>query len=220
MATAAKKAYRGMGMEGMLARWYARNTGKDLGEYQDFAATLARNLPEGGNVLEVAPGPGYAAIELAKLGPYRVVGLDISHTFVQMAAENAAKAGVDVTFRHGDASHMPFGENSFDLVACRAAFKNFSEPVLAIREMHRVLKPGGKAVIIDLRPDAAGGAIDAYVRGRGMGAVNGLLTKIILRRLTRRAYSREQFQRMASETPFKTCQVREEAMGFEIWFTK
>ncbi len=220
MATAAKKAYRGMGMEGMLARWYARNTGKDLGEYQDFAATLARNLPEGGNVLEVAPGPGYAAIELAKLGPYRVVGLDISHTFVQMAAENAAKAGVDVTFRHGDASHMPFGENSFDLVACRAAFKNFSEPVLAIREMHRVLKPGGKAVIIDLRPDAAGGAIDAYVRGRGMGAVNGLLTKIILRRLTRRAYSREQFQRMASETPFKTCQVREEPMGFEVWFTK
>ena len=44
---------------------------------------------------------------------------------------------------------------SFDLIICRAAFKNFSEPLQALHEMHRVLKPGGKALIMDLRRDAS-----------------------------------------------------------------
>ena len=50
---------------------------------------------------------------------------------------------------------MPFDSGSFDFVYCRAAFKNFSEPIRAIDEMNRVLKPGGKAVIVDLRKDAS-----------------------------------------------------------------
>jgi 2-polyprenyl-3-methyl-5-hydroxy-6-metoxy-1,4-benzoquinol methylase len=86
-------------MEGLLARWYARNTRKNLGAFRKLAEDLAGRLAGGGSVLEVAPGPGYLAIELARLGPYRVVGLDISHTFVRMAAENAKNAGVEVTFR-------------------------------------------------------------------------------------------------------------------------
>lgn len=221
MTTTATKGYRGLGMEGMIARWYARNTGKNLGEYQDLAATLAGQLPAGGSVLEVAPGPGYTAIELAKLGPYHVVGLDISHTFVRLAAENAARAGVAVDFRHGDAAHMPFDADSFDLLLCRAAFKNFAEPVQALNEMHRVLRPGGKAVIIDLRPDAPRDAIDAYVKSKGIGPVNRLLTKLIFRHmLVKRAYSQEQFRRMVSQTPFTSCDIRQEGLGLEVWLTK
>lgn len=54
-------------------------------------------------MLEVAPGPGFLAIELAKLGSYHIVGLDVSKSFVRIATENATKAGVEVTFREGDA---------------------------------------------------------------------------------------------------------------------
>ena len=59
---------------------------------------------------------------------------------------------------------MPFEDNEFDFVLCRAAFKNFSEPVAALREMHRVLKPGGKALIIDLRRDTPVSASDRRFR--------------------------------------------------------
>src|SRR5262249_46393885 len=134
-----KKGYRGLPLEGVLARWYAKMTGKDIGEYRQLAGALAGQLAAGAAVLEVAPGPGYLAIELAKLGPYQVVGLDISHPFVRMAAENANRAGVQVAFHHGDAAAMPFEPDSFDLSVCRAAFKNFTQPVQALNEMHRVL---------------------------------------------------------------------------------
>ena len=132
-------------------------------------------------VLEVAPGPGYFAIELAKLGNYQITGLDISKTFVGMARASAAKAGVRVDFRRGNASNMPFGNESFDFLLCRAAFKNFSEPHCALEEIHRVLKPGGQALIIDLRRDTSKESINQAVNDMNLGTVNGILTKLAFR---------------------------------------
>src|SRR4051812_7428553 len=133
------KAYRGMAMEGFIARWYARNTARDRKRHTEAADLVAARLSPGASVLEVAPGPGYTAIELAKRGDFQVVGLDISESFVRMAAEHAAQEGVAATFRQGNASAMPFEADSFDFVFCQAAFKNFSDPVGALCEMHRVL---------------------------------------------------------------------------------
>ena len=167
MSAGGKKGYKGFSMEGPIARWYARITAKDLAEFRRLAGTLAGRLGAGGAVLEVAPGPGYLAIELAKLGPCRVTGLDISRSFVRIAGENARRAGVSVEFRHGNAAAMPFDPDSFDFLVCRAAFKNFSEPVKALDEMHRVLRPGGEALIIDLRSDVRRDEIDAHVERDG-----------------------------------------------------
>lgn len=134
-------------MEGAIAKWYARLTQKSLAEFQLLARRVADELPPGASVLEVAPGPGYFAIELASLGDYRVTGLDISKTFVDIATANAARAKVAAQFQRGDASHMPFDSERFDYLVCRAAFKNFAAPVAALQEMYRVLKPGGRALI-------------------------------------------------------------------------
>src|SRR5215471_12322329 len=130
-----RKPYRGIGMEGMIATWYAKNTGKAIAEYRNLAERIADGLRPGDSVLEVAPGPGYLAIELARLGCYRLAGLDISRTFVRLARENAARGGVEVFFQEGDVAAMPFAADTFDLVVCRAAFKNFGDPVGALREM-------------------------------------------------------------------------------------
>src|SRR5271155_3464553 len=154
MASAAK-AYKGLGMEGWIARWYAANTGKDLSDFTAQARKLAASLAPGAAVLEVAPGPGYFAIELARAGNFRVTGLDISATFIDLARRSAAAAGVETDFRRGDAAQMPFESNTFDAIFCRAAFKNFSEPVAALKEIRRVLKPGATALIIDLRRDVS-----------------------------------------------------------------
>src|SRR2546421_135867 len=96
-------------MEGAVARWYAKQRGTDLQlrAYREQAAQLTDGVPSGARVLEVAPGPGYLAVEIAKLG-FEVAGLDISHTFVQIAGDNAVKAGVRVDFRQGDVAGMPF----------------------------------------------------------------------------------------------------------------
>ena len=113
--TQQKKAYKRLAMEGLVARWYSSNTGKNIEEFKKAAQDTAHRVPSGNDVLEVAPGPGFLAIELAKLGSYRIVGLDISKSFVRIATENATNAGVEVTFREGNASSMPFESNSFDL---------------------------------------------------------------------------------------------------------
>jgi ubiquinone/menaquinone biosynthesis C-methylase UbiE len=214
------KPYKGLAMEGWIARWYARNTGSSLEPFKKEAQEIARQLPSGSAVLEVAPGPGFLAIELAKLGSYRIVGLDISQSFVLIATGNAAKAGVEVTFREGSASSMPFESNSFDFIYCRAAFKNFSEPVQALNEMYRVLKPGGKAVIHDLLRDASPDAIKVAVKEMGLGWFNSLVTRWILRWLRRRAYLEDEFRQMAGQTPFGTCQLDCKEIGAQVTLCK
>ena len=72
------KGYKGMAMEGPIASWYAKITQKDLQRHKLMAGQLAGKIPAGSRVLEIAPGPGYFAIELARLGDYQITGLDIS----------------------------------------------------------------------------------------------------------------------------------------------
>lgn len=216
-----EKAFRGMGMEGPIARWYDKTTRRSMPEYVREAQQFAEMVPAGDSILEVAPGPGFLSIELAKTGRHRITGLDISKTFVEIARKNASAAQVNVEFQQGNASRMPFADNSFDFVLCRAAFKNFSEPVRAISEMQRVLKPGGKGVIIDLRRDASMTMISNYVDGMGGNVWNGIFMKLIFRfMLIRRAYTIDQFKDMLARVPFKRTWIEANLVGLEAWFEK
>ena len=212
-----QKGYKGIGMEGVTAKWYASLTRKAAEDFKALAGRVAAETPRGSDVLEVAPGPGYFAIELAKLGGYQVTGLDISHTFVEIARKNAGEAGVSVDFRHGNASYMPFKNESFDFLLCRAAFKNFSQPVRALQEMYRVLKPGGRALIIDLRKDAPPAQVSQAVDEMRLGTVNTILTKLTFRfMLLKRAYTRTQFEQMLADTEFGSIKIKEDRLGLEV----
>jgi ubiquinone/menaquinone biosynthesis C-methylase UbiE len=218
--SAAQKAYKGVAMEGLIATWYTRNTGRDLRRFQDMAQRVARRAPAAGDILEVAPGPGYLAIELARRG-YRVTALDISKSFVRIAQRNANEAGVDIDVRHGNASAMPLPDASFDFIVCSAAFKNFGNPVGALNEMHRVLRPGGQASIFDLRKDAGRDEIDAEVRRMGMSPVNAWVTRLTFRcMLLKSAYTREDTERMASASRFGGCEIANDGIGFELRLTR
>jgi ubiquinone/menaquinone biosynthesis C-methylase UbiE len=214
------KPYKGMAMEGMIARWYAQNARRDR-EINTMVNRVRTVLSEASRILEVAPGPGYLAIELAHNGRYEVVGLDISKTFVEIAQANAREAGVNVEFRHGNASAMPFAATTFDFIVCCAAFKNFSEPVQAIREMERVLKPGGQALINDLRHDAALAQIDAHIGEMGLNWLNRLFTKLVFRQtLLKNAYTPAQIRQFVAQTNFGQCEIGEDGIGMEIWLKK
>lgn len=210
-----------MGMEGSIARWYDKTTRKDMAQYSTLAERLKAIRPTGGDVLEIAPGPGFLAIEMAKGGSYRVTGLDISKTFVELARKNAAEVGVKIDFLLGNASAMPFQENSFDLLVCRAAFKNFSEPQKALKEMFRVLRPGGTALIIDLRRDTPMSEIKKYVDHMNLGFLSRLSTLLTFRfMLLKRAYTPPEFERMLADIPFSRKEVSAANVGMEVWLQK
>lgn len=208
-------------MEGWTARWYTRTRRNDLEDFRRQAQSVAGRLRPGSDVLEVAPGPGFFAVELAKLGDFRITGLDISRTLVEIARDNARDAGVNVDFRLGNASAMPFADRSFDIVYCSAAFKNFTQPVEAMNEMHRVLRPGGEAVVQDLRKDVSLDEIDRYVKQSGRRRVDAWMTKWAFRcMLIKRAYTQEQFVRMAQESRFGACQISTGPIGLEVRLVK
>ena len=208
-------------IKGMMAKWYAANTSEMMNEYVELAQRIAREVPEGSRVLEVAPGPGYFSIELAKLGSYTITGLDLSQSMVEIATNKAAEAGVRVDFRQGSASKMPLETGSFDFLLCHAAFKNFAQPVEALKEMCRVLRPGARALIIDMRGDASPQELNEAVEGMKTSGVNRLINKLVFRTvLLRSAYTREQFETMLRQTPFSHAEIAQSGIGLEITATK
>ena len=216
----APKAYKGIAMEGPIATWYAKNARRDS-EFKMWVKQVNETVPAGSRVLEVAPGPGFLSIELAKQGRYQVTGLDISKTFVEIARTNARQAGVQVDFRHGNASDMPFAGETFDFIICTAAFKNFTQPVRAIDEMYRVLRPGGKALIVDLRHDASHAAVDQMVNEMGLNTINTFFTKWSFRlMLLKNAYTTKEIQQFAAQTKFGKAEIHEDAIGMAIWLGK
>jgi ubiquinone/menaquinone biosynthesis C-methylase UbiE len=210
------KAYKGMALEGRVATWYTRTTGRDPGRFATVADALAEWAPPGARVLELAPGPGFLAVELARRG-YRVAAVDISHSFVGIARRHAADAGVEVDVRQGDAAHLPFPPESFEAVVCVAAFKNFSDPLGALDEVHRVLVPGGSASIMDLRKEASRSAIAEEVARMNLSGTDALFTRLSFSFMLRRtAYSRQAVERLIATSRFRFGEIREQGVGFEL----
>jgi ubiquinone/menaquinone biosynthesis C-methylase UbiE len=218
--TSTAKAYRGIGMEGAIATWYARNTGHDLSRFIETARAIAERVPAESRILEVAPGPGYLAIELARRN-YEVTTLDISESFVRIARDNAHAAGVAIDVRHGSASAMPFDDRSFDFIVCTAAFKNFSDPLGALNEMHRVLRHCGETLIIDLRKDATLAEIAAEVRTMRLSPWNAWMTRQTFRfLLLKRAYTAAQLSELAARSRFAGAAIVSKGIGVEVTLAK
>lgn len=218
MATATlPKARKNLGIEGKKAEWMAEMTGRSMDRWVELAKWVAKRVPPGGAILDVATGPGYLCIELARLGPYSVSGLDLSHTLVGISKQKATEAGVTVDFRQGDVCNMPFADNTFDFLHCRGAFKNFGDPTRALGEMYRVLKPGGEGVIKDLDRNAPRKSLNRTINTWGLPLLNRLLTKFLFQfRVRNAAYSKEQFESMLAQTKFSRFEVRQNDIDIDV----
>jgi ubiquinone/menaquinone biosynthesis C-methylase UbiE len=220
-ATATAKPFKGAGMEGRTARWYARTRKNEMADFRRQAVQIAALLHDGNDVLEVAPGPGYFAVELAKLGSFHITALDISKTLIEIATANARQAGVPINFQLGNASAMPFPDSSFDLIYCSAAFKNFTAPVPALNEMFRVLRPGGQAIIHDLRKDVSLAEINSYIQKSGRKRFDAWLTKLVFKHmLIKRAYTREAFVSLVAQSCFHSCDITTDSISLQVHCTK
>jgi SAM-dependent methyltransferase len=127
---------------------------------QEIAArtmdTLA--LVPGQSVLEVGCGSGvFLPLLASAVAPTgRVVGLDHAPTMVAQARARVATAGLDavVTVEAGDAYHLPFADDSFDAAHCERVLMHLDDPTAVLREMARVVRPGGRIVVAE--PDWLG----------------------------------------------------------------
>jgi ubiquinone/menaquinone biosynthesis C-methylase UbiE len=215
------RRFKDMGITGSFSRWYDKNTRENrIAEMQEYASEVARHLTPKANVLEIAPGPGYLSIELAKMGDYNIIGMDISADFVEICKTNAKREKVDITFLQGNVSAMPFEDDTFDFIVCSAAFKNFKEPVSALREMYRVLKSEGIALIIDMRRDATKEGLKAEAVKISKSGFERLFMIQTFKSLCRYAYTKSEIEEMIKQTQFAQTDIQESNIGFYIFLHK
>jgi len=101
-------------------------------------------------ILDVACGAAHVAEQAA---PYvrQVVGVDLTPALLRLGAERLHRAGIgNVLLQEGDATRLPFVDDSFDLALCRSAVHHFPHPDRVVAEMRRVCRPGGRVVVSDL----------------------------------------------------------------------
>src|SRR5665647_3103119 len=122
------------------------------------AAYLIPHLTAGLNLLDVGCGPGTITVDLARrLAPGHVTGVDASAEIIEHAAGLAFDEGVhNAVFRVGDVYALDFPDESFDIVHAHQVLQHVANPVAAMREIRRVLKPGG---ILAARDADYGGVI-------------------------------------------------------------
>lgn len=120
------------------------------------AAAAAVEGIAGGRCLDVAVGTGDLAIELARhrgsrQADLRITGIDLSREMMRLGGQKVEKLGLQdcITFMHGSALELPFPDNSFDVVTCAYGVRNFSDTDRGLREMQRVMKQGGRLMILE-----------------------------------------------------------------------
>ncbi len=103
------------------------------------------------SVLDVASGTGDFAIATSKIAPKKIVGFDLSEQMIKVGAEKVKKLKLDhlISFQKGDSENMPFADNSFDAITVAFGVRNFENLEKGLQEFHRVLKPGGVAIVLE-----------------------------------------------------------------------
>ncbi len=122
------------------------------------AMTISQaNVRAGQKVLDVASGTGDLALAFAKkVGPHgKVVMTDINDQMLTRGRNRLIDAGYPTQAVVCDAEHLPFPEGEFDLVTVAFGLRNMTDKAAALKQMHRVLKPGGKLMVLEFSKVAA-----------------------------------------------------------------
>lgn len=168
-----------------------------------------------GQLLELGSGSGRLAVELARHArDLQITTMDPSVDMVQVAEYRLHSAGLGRQAKvvHGSPTDVPFPDNSFDYVVSLRSFRKAEAPEKVLAEIHRVLRPGGKAWIYDFRKETPEEAWN-LVRQK-LSIVMQQLFDSSIATYWRAAYDEAQMERYAAQSPFK--QVSLEAIQADI----
>lgn len=123
--------------------------GTDRRWRKKIAEIVSENHPR--LILDVATGTGDLAIVLTALKPEKIIGIDIAENMLEIARRKVAAKNLEeiISLEKGDAEQIPFPDNAFDAVTVAFGVRNFENLLGGLKEMRRVLKPGGILVILE-----------------------------------------------------------------------
>ena len=171
-----------------------------------------------GRALEIGPGPGYLGLEwLRNTQGTNLTGLDISPDMIALAERNAQEYGLSgrVTYVHSSGSMMPFEDSSYDAVFTNGSLHEWADPCSTFNEIWRVLAPGGRVFISDLRRD-----MSLFVRwflwlsAEPREIRPGLITSIMA------AYTPAELGHLAAATALRDCKIQANLIGLELFGLK
>jgi demethylmenaquinone methyltransferase/2-methoxy-6-polyprenyl-1,4-benzoquinol methylase len=143
-------------------------------------AAVKHSAAKGGDaVLDCATGTGDLALAFKrKVGNTgRVMGTDFCPEMLQSAPAKAAQAGLQVEFQVADAMALPFADDTFEVASIAFGIRNVDDPVACLREMARVVKPGGRVVVLEFgQPSGLFGGLFRFYSRVIMPTLGGLLT--------------------------------------------
>lgn len=166
---------------------------------------------DSGHVLEIGPGPGYLGLEwLKKTSGTSLTGVEISPNMIDIATRNALTYGVSerVDYVPGNALDLPFESDSFDAVFTNGSLHEWELPEVVCNEIARVLAPGGRYFISDLRRDMAlpiRWFLRVFTKPKEMRA--GLLSSL------RASYTATELRAILCDTGLSAASVRTSAFG-------
>jgi ubiquinone/menaquinone biosynthesis C-methylase UbiE len=175
---------------------------------------LLRNSITTGCVLEVGSGPGYLGIDwLVRTSNTRLVGLDISPDMVAIAGKHTREFGLADRAVHllGSADAIPFEDSAFEAVFTSRSLHEWLNPYRVFAELWRVLKPGGKLYVSDLRRDLSHKAC-SFLNQR----INSDLIRETLRASIGAAYTMNDITALLAKAEFDECKVVETLFGLQV----
>ncbi|MEE4000654.1 bifunctional demethylmenaquinone methyltransferase/2-methoxy-6-polyprenyl-1,4-benzoquinol methylase UbiE [Tenacibaculum sp. FZY0031] len=123
--------------------------GIDVSWRKKVVKLIGENNPQ--QILDIATGTGDLALMMSELNPEKIVGLDISEGMLQVGRQKIAKANLSNKIKMivGDSENIPFPDNTFDAITVSFGVRNFENLDKGLTEILRVLKPGGKFVVLE-----------------------------------------------------------------------
>jgi ubiquinone/menaquinone biosynthesis C-methylase UbiE len=167
-----------------------------------------------GSTLEVGSGPGFLGLDwLLRTKDTVLVGLDINPDMVEIAVHHARELGLGDRARHllGSAAALPFEDNSYDAVFTSHSLHEWLDPGLVFAEMWRVLKPGGRVFVSDLRRD-----ISPKTRNFLEHCMTSELVRESLRASIGAAYTRAEVAAILATAELADLAVTETGLGLRV----
>jgi ubiquinone/menaquinone biosynthesis C-methylase UbiE len=203
-------------MDGWIARGYDRGVQAALREtFVALAGDLLGELAGARRVLDAGCGPGQFTIVLAeRLPAAEVWGIDVAPTMIELARAHAREspAAARLHFQEADVAALPFPDAHFDAVLSSGSIKHWPDPVAGLRELHRVLAPGGRAFVAEMNRVAPPEAVIAQRR-----QLRHWFFRLIYPRVFTKALSPEEARGLFERSPFGTPVAERMLMDGCLW---